>query len=149
MLSAQNYYIKLLYLDKFLVYLMWASNKQKNLKSACPKGEKLMNKKLKVVLILATLIIGLALLTGCNIPEEETQETATATTWVVTENESGTEVAEISWDGSNWSCTIDNCAQNRQIENNTYHFFIGMVEVAVETGPGELMAAEGYTITKK
>lgn len=149
MLSAQNYYIKLLYLDKFLVYLMWASNNQKNLKSACPKGEKLMNKKLKIVLILAALI-GALLLIGCSTPTtEETQETATAATWVVTEVATGEAVAEISWDGSNWSCTIDNCAQNRQIQNNTHHFFVGMVEVAVETGPGQLSATEGFTITKK
>lgn len=128
---------------------MWASNNQKNLKSACPKGEKLMNKKLKIVLILATLIIGLALLAGCNIPAEEPQEVAPAATWVVTNNETGEEVAEISWDGSNWSCTIDNCAQNRQIQGNTHHFFVNIVEVAVETGPGQLEATEGFTITKK
>lgn len=128
---------------------MWASNNQKNLKSACPKGEKLMNKKLKIVLLLAALIGIGYLLTGCNIPEEETQETAAAATWVVTDNATGEAVAEINWDGSNWSCTIDNCAQNRQIEGNTMHFYVSMEEIAVETGPGQLSATEGYTITKK
>lgn len=128
---------------------MWASNKQKNLKSACPKGEKHM-KKFKIVLLLAALV-GLALLLiGCNTPTtEETQETPAAATWVVTDNATGEAVAEINWDGSNWSCTIDNCAQNRQIEGNTMHFYVSMEEIAVETGPGQLSATEGYTITKK
>lgn len=108
-------------------------------------------KKLKIVLLLAALIGIGYLLSACTPSAEETQVVAPAatTTWVVTEVATGLEIAQISWDGSAWSCTIANCAQNRQIQGNTHHFFVGMTEVAVETGTGELTATEGFTITKK
>ncbi|GIK84190.1 MAG: hypothetical protein BroJett025_08120 [Patescibacteria group bacterium] len=113
-------------------------------------------KRLKTILIIASFLIGLALLVGCASAPTSAPAAPATTTYVVT-NEDARSVdtpaitAEVTWDGSSWTCNVQNCAQNKQINGNTMEFWVSMVKIATEDvdNPGQLIPEPGFTVSVK
>ncbi len=118
-----------------------------------------MNKRLKIVLLLAAFLIGLVLLTvGCTTAPAATEPAAPVTIQLEAgvplqlRNEESGVIATITWDGSQgWTCTLsdsdNSCYQNFQASNNLARFFDGTKLFAEELAggaPGEVEIKPGW-----
>lgn len=111
-----------------------------------------MNKRLKLLLFLASLMLALSVV-GCT-GTTTTEPADPAMTYSVS-NGDGTISATISWDGNgNWTCVTNPviegtpCAQK---VGSQMHFFHGMTKIAVEQlangrSTGKLELQSGWTV---
>jgi len=112
------------------------------------RSRRIVMKKLMVIFLSVSLLLIILLLAGCTSPAT-TEPAAPVVTYVVQNGDGIT--AEIVWDGTGWSCNLPSCAQNRQVDGNTFHFFYGSSEIAVEDveNPGKLVLKDGWKIIEE